>query len=74
MTTHQETVAIPSCELLDETFSASIFGWDMQRLYYMQSFNSFPIPFRCGQMLVIRTNDIARWALNRRYAVTRYTI
>ncbi|CCV06712.1 hypothetical protein MESS2_350084 [Mesorhizobium metallidurans STM 2683] len=72
--THNETVAIPSCEFVDETFAASIFEWDMQRLYYMQSFNSFPIPIRCGQMLVVRTADIARWALNRRYGITRYSI
>jgi len=74
MTAQSETVAIPDCVYVDETFAASIFEWDMDRLFYMQSFNSFPIPIRCGKMLVIRTDDIARWSRNRRYGVTRYSI
>lgn len=73
-TTQNEAVAIPSCEFVDETFAASIFEWDMQRLYYMQSFNSFPIANRHGKILVIRADDIARWSKNRRYGVTRYSI
>lgn len=72
MTAQRETVAIPTCEFVDETFAASIFGFDMDRLYYMQSWNSFPIPTKIGKLLVIRTSDIARWAKNRDYAITRY--
>lgn len=75
MTTQRETVAIPSnCAFVDETFAASIFEWSMDRLYHMQSFNSFPIPIRCGELLVIRTDQIAIWARNRRYGVKRYAI
>lgn len=74
MTTPQETVAIPPCEFVDETFAASIFNFDMNRLYYMQSWNSFPLPIRCGKLLVIRTADIERWARNRNYRITRYTM
>ena len=72
MTTKQETVAIPSNAYVDESFAASIFNWDMDRLYYMQSFNSFPIPNHIGQMLVIETNRIVIWARNREYGITRY--
>lgn len=68
----QETVAIPHNPYVDESFAASIFNWDMDRLYYMQSFNSFPIPIRIGQMLVIETNRIVIWARNRKYGITRY--
>ncbi|WP_353641396.1 hypothetical protein [Mesorhizobium sp. WSM2239] len=68
----QEAVAVPFSPYVDESFAASIFSWDMKRLYYMQSYNSFPIPIRCAEMLVIRTDDLVRWALNRRYGVTRY--
>jgi len=74
MTTQRETVAIPTCEFVDETFAASIFGFDMDRLYYMQSWNSFPIPIKCGKMLVIRTADLARYAKNRNYNVKRYDL
>lgn len=74
MTKQNETVAIPSCEFVDETFAASIFGFDMDRLYYMQSWNSFPLPIRCGKLLVIRTSDITRWAKNRDYGISRYAI
>lgn len=74
MTTQNETVAIPSCEFVDETFAASIFGWDMDRLYYMQSWNSFPIPTQYGKTLVIRIDQVVIWARNRRYGITRYNI
>ena len=72
--TARETVAIPFCEFVDETFAASMFEWDMPRLHYMQSWNSFPIPIRCEKMLVIRTNQIVIWASNRNYLVKRYAI
>lgn len=72
MIAQQETVAIPSNPYVDESFSAAIFNWDMDRLYYMQSFNSFPIPIRIGQMLVIETNRIVILARNRKYGITRY--
>ncbi|TPL64109.1 hypothetical protein [Mesorhizobium sp. B2-3-15] len=74
MKTQSEALAIPDCVYVDETFAASIFGFDMDRLYYVQSWCSFPIPIKVGNLLVVRTADIERWARNRNYRITRYTI
>jgi|GEM_PF-4666488 len=70
----RETVAIPHWKFVDDHNAASIFGWDMDRLYYMQSYNSFPIPVRHGQIMAIKTDRIVMWAKNRDYNVTRYTV
>jgi hypothetical protein len=72
MTTPQETVAIPNNIYVDESFAASIFSWDMTTVHYQQSWNSFPLPIRIGQMLVIETAQIVIWARNRNYGITRY--
>lgn len=71
--TQNETVAIPTYDFIDDAIAASIFGWDMDRLYYMQSYNSFPIPIRHGQLTAIRTDRVVIWAKNRKYGITRYT-
>ncbi|MGX5828701.1 hypothetical protein ACWGS8_14760 [Mesorhizobium sp. 43Arga] len=69
------TVSVPTCKYIAEEIALDIMGWgDLSQLRYHQSFAGFPLPIRLSEMLVLQTDDVARWCKSRQLNVVRHTI